>query len=69
MEADTQLDAETETETEVFADDSTDRGASLVEYALLIALIALICFAAVTLLGNNASAGLSSAADSLITPN
>lgn len=32
-----------------------DRGASLVEYALLIALIALICFAAVGFLGEEAS--------------
>ena len=33
----------------------TERGASLVEYALLVALIAVVCIAAVTLLGNNAS--------------
>ena len=33
----------------------SDRGASLVEYALLVALIAVVCIAAVTLLGNNAS--------------
>jgi pilus assembly protein Flp/PilA len=32
-----------------------DRGASLVEYALLVALIAIVCIAAITLLGNNAS--------------
>lgn len=36
-----------------FAD--TDRGASLVEYALLVALIAVVCIAAVTILGKNAS--------------
>jgi len=35
-----------------------DRGASLVEYALLVALIAVICIAAVTLLGGNASGKL-----------
>ena len=35
-----------------FGDD--ERGASLVEYALLVALIAVVCIAAVTLLGNNA---------------
>ena len=29
----------------------TERGASLVEYALLVALIAVVCIAAVTLLG------------------
>ncbi len=33
----------------------TDRGASLVEYALLVALIAVVCIAAVTLLGDAAS--------------
>jgi pilus assembly protein Flp/PilA len=33
----------------------SDRGASLVEYALLVALIAVVCIAAVTVLGNNAA--------------
>ena len=33
----------------------SERGASLVEYALLVALIAVVCIAAVTLLGNSAS--------------
>lgn len=32
-----------------------DRGASLVEYALLVALIAIVCFAAVGFLGEEAS--------------
>jgi pilus assembly protein Flp/PilA len=32
-----------------------ERGASLVEYALLIALIAVVCIVAVSLLGSNAS--------------
>jgi pilus assembly protein Flp/PilA len=32
-----------------------DRGASLVEYALLVALIAVVCIAAVTALGKDAS--------------
>ena len=36
-----------------------DRGASLVEYALLIALIAVVCIVAITLIGNNASDKLS----------
>jgi pilus assembly protein Flp/PilA len=36
-----------------FGDD--DRGASLVEYALLVALIAVVCIAAVIILGDNAS--------------
>jgi pilus assembly protein Flp/PilA len=35
--------------------DSDERGASLVEYALLIALIAVVCIVAVSLLGGNAS--------------
>jgi len=33
----------------------SQRGASLVEYALLVALIAVVCIVAVSLLGNNAS--------------
>ena len=36
-----------------FGDD--ERGASLVEYALLVALIAVVCIIAVTTLGNSAS--------------
>jgi len=32
-----------------------EEGASLVEYALLVALIAVVCIVAVTLLGSNAS--------------
>ena len=34
---------------------NTDRGASLVEYALLVALIAVVCIVAVQTLGRNAS--------------
>ena len=33
----------------------SDRGASLVEYALLVALIAVVCIVAVQVLGTNAS--------------
>ena len=33
----------------------SERGASLVEYALLVALIAVVCIAAVTILGGRAS--------------
>ena len=33
----------------------TERGATLVEYALLVALIAVVCIAAVTVLGESAS--------------
>ena len=32
-----------------------EQGASLVEYALLVALIAVVCIVAITLLGSNAS--------------
>jgi pilus assembly protein Flp/PilA len=37
---------------------TSDRGASLVEYALLVGLIAVVCITAVTLLGKNASSKL-----------
>jgi pilus assembly protein Flp/PilA len=40
----------------------SERGASLVEYALLVALIAIVCIAAVTLLGTSASTTFSSVA-------
>jgi pilus assembly protein Flp/PilA len=42
-----------------------ERGASLVEYALLVALIAVVCIGAVTLLGNNAKGKFSSVANSI----
>jgi pilus assembly protein Flp/PilA len=42
-----------------------ERGASLVEYALLVALIAVVCIAAITLLGNNASSKFSTVAGSI----
>jgi pilus assembly protein Flp/PilA len=42
-----------------------ERGASLVEYALLVALIALVCVAAVTLLGTSLEPQYSSVADGL----
>jgi pilus assembly protein Flp/PilA len=42
-----------------------DRAASLVEYALLVALIAIVCIAAITLLGNNASSKFNDTATSL----
>jgi pilus assembly protein Flp/PilA len=43
----------------------TERGASLVEYALLVALIAVVCIAAVTLLGRNASTKFSTVSGSI----
>ena len=38
----------------------TERGASLVEYALLVALIAVVCIAAVSTLGKRASSNFGS---------
>ncbi len=43
----------------------TERGASLVEYALLVALIAVVCIAAVTLLGSAAEEKFSSIATAI----
>jgi pilus assembly protein Flp/PilA len=42
-----------------------EKGASLVEYALLVALIAVVAIVVVKLLGQNASSVLSSAATSI----
>lgn len=42
-----------------------EEGASLVEYALLVALIAVVCIAAITLLGGNASSKFDSVATSI----
>jgi len=42
-----------------------ERGASLVEYALLVALIAVVCIVAVSLLGSNASNKFSSVGSAL----
>jgi pilus assembly protein Flp/PilA len=39
----------------LLAQAKTERGASLVEYALLVALIAVVCIAAVSFIGQNAS--------------
>jgi pilus assembly protein Flp/PilA len=46
-----------------FGDD--ERGASLVEYALLVALIAVVCILAVTFLGKAASSKFSSVGTSI----
>lgn len=43
----------------------TERGASLVEYALLVALIAVVCIAAVTALGKKAKSNFNSVATSI----
>ena len=42
-----------------------ERGASLVEYALLVALIAVVCIVAVTFLGKSASSKFSSVGSSV----
>jgi pilus assembly protein Flp/PilA len=46
-----------------FAD--SERGASLVEYALLVALIAVVCIIAVTILGKEASESFSTTGSSI----
>ena len=43
----------------------TERAASLVEYALLVALIAVVCIAAVTSLGRKAKSNFSSISSSI----
>jgi pilus assembly protein Flp/PilA len=43
----------------------SERGASLVEYALLLALIAVVCIIAITVLGQEASNKFDSISDSL----
>ena len=43
----------------------SERGASLVEYALLVALIAVVCIAAVSALGTKAKSNFSSVSSSI----
>jgi pilus assembly protein Flp/PilA len=43
----------------------TERGASLVEYVLLVSLIAVVCIAAISFLGSNAKGKFSSVGSSL----
>jgi pilus assembly protein Flp/PilA len=43
----------------------SERGASLVEYALLVALIAVVCIIAITFLGKSASSKFSSVGSSV----
>ena len=45
-----------------------DEGASLVEYALLLALIAMVCIAAVTFLGTQTSTGITNNSNSMFNP-
>ena len=46
-----------------FAD--SDRGATMVEYALMVALIAVVCIAAVSLIGTNANTKFSAVGNSI----
>jgi pilus assembly protein Flp/PilA len=46
----------------------SERGASLVEYALLVALIAVVCIVAISFLGQKASATFSGVGGSLANP-
>jgi pilus assembly protein Flp/PilA len=46
----------------------SERGASLVEYALLLALIAIVCVVAVTAVGTNLSGSYDSSTDSIFGP-
>ena len=45
--------------------ETSERGASLVEYALLVALIAVICIVAIAFLGNAASSKFSTVGSSV----
>ena len=51
----------------LFASRTMERGASMVEYALLIVLIAIIAFVAVRVAGANVSTAFSSVADGFTT--
>jgi pilus assembly protein Flp/PilA len=46
-----------------------ERAASLVEYALLVALIAMVCLGAMAFLGTQTSDNLNGSGSSLFTPN
>lgn len=47
----------------------SERGASLVEYALLVALIAVVCIVAVQILGKNASTSFSNTGSAIGSSN
>jgi pilus assembly protein Flp/PilA len=47
------------------SDGRDEAGASLVEYALLVALIAVVCIVAISLLGSNASTKFSTVASAI----
>jgi pilus assembly protein Flp/PilA len=46
-----------------------DRGASLVEYALLLALIVVVCLGAVTLFGSSTNTSVSRSGNSIVSAN
>ena len=50
---------------EILPAEKQEKGASLVEYALLVALIAVVCIAAITILGNRVSGQFSTISGSL----
>ena len=50
-----------------FAD--SERGASLIEYALLLALIAVVCFGAITFFGNGSGNSLNNSKDCIEAAN
>ena len=58
-------EADRELELDAVGSGSDERGASLVEYALLVALIALVCVAAVTFIGNQTADSISNIGNSL----
>jgi pilus assembly protein Flp/PilA len=47
---------------------NTDRGASMVEYALLVALIAVVCIAAIQVLGGEAKSSFESTGNAISNP-
>ena len=49
-----------------FSGTEDERGASLVEYALLVALIAVVCIIAITVLGHRVSTKFSTTSSSLL---
>lgn len=53
----------------LFGREGTERGASMVEYALLVILIAIVAFVAVRIAGENVSMAFSTVADGFVNPN
>ena len=51
------------------ANTNTERGASMVEYAFLVILIAVICVVALRIAGEEVSTAFSTVADGLTSPN